>query len=99
MHVPTPFRTQSYEHDEYPTHSKADMRLYGSDDLCYGILFGGDDCYPDIDKIRNVQASIAPILNSHEALIEAIEALLYEPMSERAVDQAKKALKMAKKGA
>lgn len=38
---------------------------------------------------------IASALNSHAAMKEALIALLHEPMSERAVDRAKRALAMA----
>lgn len=38
---------------------------------------------------------IASALNSHAAMKEALIALLHEPMSERAVDRAKRALTLA----
>jgi hypothetical protein len=74
MTAPTPVRTQSYEKDEYPEHTPSDVRLFGSDNLCYGILFGGLDCYPDVKKIRDMQAFIPHAVNAYETHQACIDA-------------------------
>lgn len=44
-------------------------------------------------------AHIVHCVNAHAALVEALNHLVREPMSERAVDRAKKALAQVEKGA
>lgn len=75
-HTTGPFHLIQHETDEYPTHCKADARIIGADGLCYGILFGGEDSYPDVEKLRMAHAFIVRACNSHEAILEALKGLL-----------------------
>lgn len=54
-----------------------------------------ETAYGDADEHA---AIIVNAVNSYQAMKEALELMLYEPMSERAVDKAKQALTLANGG-
>ncbi len=79
-HTPTPWRTwdviAANGSDEYPEASKGDLRIVGSDNICVGIIFGGNSSLPEADKNA---AFIVDAVNGYTAST-AREAALREAL-------------------
>lgn len=86
MHTPTPWRQWK---------SMNDGSINISNEHKEYVALLGTPGEVEAARIQADAALIVRAVNAHEAMKTALLALLYEPMSERAVDKAKHALALA----